>query len=265
MQLEKACVVITGGATGIGRATALSLAKRGARVTLGGRREGPLKETAREIAKAGGEAESVAGDVRDPSYQDRLVEAGWERFGRIDVLINNAGVVRAGRIEGEPDDELQAQIETNLTAPLQLTRRALPALRQSTPSAVVNVASVFGLHGMPFYATYGATKAGIARFSEALRRELHGEGVHVMTVYPGPTDTPMMETAEFGPEHGITYEPPEAVAAALIEGLEQDAAEVVRGDPDLIETNWRNPEAVDEQIGGSKESFEAAAARHRHL
>ena len=94
---------------------------------------------------------------------------------------------------------------------------------------VVNVTSGIALIGAPFYATYAAAKAGLARFGESLRRELKGEGVHVLTVYPGGTDTPMMKTNRAGPELGFGREPASAVADATIEGIEADAFEVVRG------------------------------------
>jgi uncharacterized oxidoreductase len=109
--------------------------------------------------------------------------------------------------------EVVAQITLNLTAPILLTRAALPALRASGEGLVVHVSSGIGLVGLPFYATYAGTKAGIARFGEALRREMYGEGVHVLTVYPGATSTPMMASSQAGPEHGFQYETPEDVAA----------------------------------------------------
>ena len=93
------------------------------------------------------------------------------------MLVNNAGSVRAGRLEDVDADEVRSQIEINLIAPILLTQAALPALRKSGDAVVVNVSSGFGLVGMPFYAAYAATKAGIAHFGEALRRELYGEGV----------------------------------------------------------------------------------------
>jgi len=120
-------------------------------------------------------------------------------------------------------------IEVDLVAPILLTRAALPALRASKDGLVVNVTSGIALVAAPFYATYAGVKGGLAKFGESLRRELKGEGVHVMTVYPGATDTPMMRSSRAGPELGFTREPAIAVAAAVIEGMEQDAFEVIRG------------------------------------
>lgn len=158
-------------------------------MTLVGRRQEPLEETARLVSETRGEAQVVSGDVTDPEVRQRAVETAVERFGGLEVLTNSAGAVRAGRSENVDAEEIQTQIEANLTAPILLTRPALPALRDGGEAAIVNVSSRFGLVGMPFYSAYGATKAGIAHFGEALRRELYGEGVHVMTVYPGATDS----------------------------------------------------------------------------
>jgi uncharacterized oxidoreductase len=94
---------------------------------------------------------------------------------------------------------------------------------------VVNITSGIALIGAPFYATYAAAKAGLARFGEALRRELKGEGIHVLIVYPGATDTPMIKTNRAGPELGFGREPASAVADATIEGIEAGAFEVIRG------------------------------------
>jgi uncharacterized oxidoreductase len=189
MNLSNRSVLVTGAGSGIGRATAVALGRKGVRLTLAGRREEPLRETAKLVEEAGGEAQAVPGDVADSEARERLVRAAVERFGGLDVLVNNAGSVRADRLENIDAEEIQSQIEVNLLAPILLSRTALPALRESGGATIVNVSSGFGLVGMPFYSVYAATKAGIAHFGGALRRELFGEGVHVMTIYPGATET----------------------------------------------------------------------------
>jgi uncharacterized oxidoreductase len=160
---------------------------------------------------------------------------------------------------GEAD--LLAMIDVDLVAPIMLTRAALPTLRASGDAVVVNISSGIAVIGAPFYATYAATKAGLARFGEALRRELKGEGIHVMTAYPGGTDTPMMKSNRAGPELGFSREPASAVADAIVEGIEENAFEVIRGGEvraQMIALNRYNPAAVDERFLGLKSSLEEA-------
>ena len=268
MNLSNRSVLVTGAGSGIGRATAVALARRGARLTLAGRREGPLEETARLVEEVGGESRVVAGDVTDRAARERFVRAAAESFGGLDVLVNNAGSVRAGRLENVDAEEVRSQIEVNLTAPILLTQAAMGALRESGDAAVVNVSSGFGLVGMPFYAVYAATKAGLAHFGEALRRELYGEGVHVVTVYPGATETPMMDSNEAGPELGFEYESAEDVAEALVAGLEAGDLEVVRGAEDrsaMTQMSREQPRQLDEQVASIKGDLEAAVANHSSI
>jgi len=174
----------------------------------------------------------------------------------------------AGRLENTPEAELQAMIDVDLVAPIMLTRAALPALRAGGDAMVVNVASGIALIGAPFYATYAATKAGLARFGEALRRELKGEGIHVLTVYPGGTDTPMMKSNRAGPELGFSREPASAVADAIVEGIEANAFEVIRGGEtraQMIALNRDNPAAVDERFLSLKSALEEAVKDHAAL
>jgi uncharacterized oxidoreductase len=146
--------------------------------------------------------------------------------------------VRAGRLEATSEAEIEAMVTVDLLAPILLTRAALPALRASGDAVVVNVTSAIALMGAPFYTTYAAVKGGLARFGEALRRELKGEGVHFMTIYPGATETPMMKTNPAGPELGFSREPASAVAAAIVEGIETGAFEVVNLDDFVNLRRW---------------------------
>ena len=133
---------------------------------------------------------------------------------------------------------------------------------------VVNVTSGIALVGAPFYATYAGVKAGLAHFGEALRRELKGEGVHVLTAYPGGTDTPMMRSNLAGPELGFSREPASAVADAIVAGMEAQAFEVARGGEaraQMISLNRSNPAAVDERFLGLKAALEEAVKDHSAL
>jgi len=228
MDLHDRSILLTGAGSGIGRALALQLADYAPRLTLVGRRAEPLEEVAAQVRERGGQALVVPSDLTSSGAPSVVVATAQEQFGGIDVLVNNAGNVRAGRLEAVEESEVLAQVALNLTAPILLTRAALPALRRSGDGLVVNLSSGIALIGMPFYATYAATKAAIAHFGEALRRELYGEGVHVLNVFPGATSTPMMETSKAGAEHGFDYESPEDVAAATIVGITDGSLTVIR-------------------------------------
>ena len=268
MNIKGKRVLITGGSSGIGFALAQALVAKGASVVVSGRREAALATAVAELGRTGAAVSSVAADVSTPAGRDATLKHAISALGGLDILINNAGGVRAGRLENTPEEELQAMIEVDLVAPILLTREALPALRQSGDAMIVNVASGIALIGAPFYATYAATKAGLARFGEALRREPKGEGIHVLTAYPGGTDTPMMQSNRAGPELGFSREPASAVADAIVDGIEANAFEVVRGGEaraQMIALNRDNPGAVDERFLGMKAALEDAVKDHSAL
>lgn len=264
MDIAGKTALITGAGTGIGRATAIAMAERGVRLALTGRRQEPLDETLRMANAEGGDAVTVAGDITDPQWRDEAIDTLCARFGGPDMIVNSAGVVSADALEDVDPDDIRSQVEINLLAPILLTRAALPALRQSPAAAVVDVSSSIGLVGVPFYTAYAAAKGGLARFDEALRRELAVDGIHVMTVYPVSTDTPMMQSAGDGGD----YEAPETVAAALLEGLANDETDVIRGNDDfvgLIGLNQSDPRAADRQLLQRREHLRERAAEHRSM
>ncbi|GAA2502709.1 SDR family NAD(P)-dependent oxidoreductase [Terrabacter carboxydivorans] len=268
MELKDASILITGAGSGIGQALALRLAQYTPRLTLVGRRQQPLEELAARVRELGGKALVVTADLTEPGASARVVAAARAEFGGLEVLVNNAGNVRAGRLEVIEESEVLAQVALNLTAPILLTRAALPSLRESGGGLVINVSSAIGLVAMPFYSTYAATKAGIAHFGEALRRELYGEGVHVLTVYPGATSTPMMESSRAGAAEGFEYESPEAVANATIDAILDGSLTLVRGGEqrrDMIAANLKDPAAVDRMLAERKPLLERAVESHSSL
>jgi len=268
VDLHDRSILLTGAGSGIGRSLALQLASHAPRLTLVGRRAEPLQEVADLVRERGGQAHVVPADLTAPDAATSVVAAAQDRFGRLDVLVNNAGNVRAGRLEAIDEAEVVAQVALNLTAPILLTRAALPALRASGDGLVVSISSGIALIGMPFYATYAATKAGIAHFGEALRRELFGEGVHVLNVFPGATSTPMMASSKAGAEHGFDYESPDDVAAATVAGMTDGNLTVVRGGEtrtSMIDHNRNDPAAVDQVLAGRKNELESAVAGHSSL
>ncbi|WP_108125174.1 SDR family NAD(P)-dependent oxidoreductase [Saccharospirillum mangrovi] len=268
MDINGKRIAITGSSSGIGQALAKALAKQGAEMLIIGRREAAASLTASGINQTGGRAHFVAADITTAAGCASVVAAIQLRLGGLDMLINSAGGVRGGRIEDISESELTQMIEVNTLAPILLTRAVLPMLRQAGAALVVNVASAMGLVGAPFYATYAASKAGIAMFGEALRRELKGEGIGVMTVYPVATDTPMMQSSNAGPELGFHKETVESVVDAIVDGIEQDRLQVVRGGDarlQMIELNRTNPLAIDERFQQLKPTLWEAVQNHKAL
>jgi short-subunit dehydrogenase len=268
MKLQGKRALITGGSSGIGFAIAEAMLAKGAEVAITGRRPDVLAEAARRLRQGGRRVESITADVSTETGRETTLKLALERLGGLDVLVNNAGGVRAGRLEDTAEAEIRTMIEVDLVAPILLSRAALPALRASKDGLVVNVTSGIALVAAPFYATYAGVKGGLAKFGESLRRELKGEGVHVMTVYPGATDTPMMRSSRAGPELGFTLEPASAVAAAVIEGIEQDAFEVIRGGEaraKMIALNREDPAALDKRFLDLKPALAEAVRDHSAL
>lgn len=183
--------MITGASAGIGAACARRFAAEGASCVLAARGLERLGELAAAIRAAGGDAIAVQTDVADPASAAALIEAAAARHGRgrIDVLVNNAGMNRRGPIERFEAGELAEMVDVNLRAPIVLTRLALPHLLRAPAPAVVNVASLAGRVPVPDDAVYSATKFGLRALSFALRDELAARGVKVAVVSPGPVDT----------------------------------------------------------------------------
>jgi uncharacterized oxidoreductase len=268
MNLQGKRILITGGSSGIGLALAHVLLGKGAKIVISGRRPDLLATALRELQTVSASVWSVAADIAIPEGRAATLKEALTALGGLDALINNAGGVRAGRLENTSEAEIEAMVLVDLLAPILLTRAALPALRLSGDAMVANVASGIALVGAPFYATYAAVKAGIAHFGESLRRELKGESIHVLTAYPGATETPMMKTNRAGPELGFSREPASAVAAAIVAGMEDDALEVIRGGEaraQMIALNRDNPAAVDERFLGLKPAIEEAVKDHSAL
>ncbi|MEO7982222.1 MAG: SDR family NAD(P)-dependent oxidoreductase [Sporichthyaceae bacterium] len=271
MKLTARRTLLTGAGSGIGRALALELADRGGRLVLVGRRNGPLEETAALVAERGGRAHVVASDLRADGEPDRVVAAAAEALGGLDLLVNNAGNVRAGRLEDAPAEDLLAMLELNLVVPVLLTRAALPHLKQAAAhgdTGILGVASGIALVALPFYATYAATKGGLARFDEALRRELGPDGIHVATAYPGATDTEMMSSSDAGDDLGFGRRPVLDVAADIIAGLEAGDHDINTALPErrtLQELNAADPLAVDRALAPRLAALEEATRSHRSI
>lgn len=176
--------LITGASSGIGEATALVLAGAGARVAIAARRADRLDALAGRIAKAGGEALKIKADVTDNDEVTGMVDKVVAEWGRLDILVNNAGQMLLSPLAEARGDDLRHMVELNLTALMEITRIALPRLKQSR-GHIVNVASVAGRVASPGSSGYAATKFGVVGFSEAVRREVYSDKVRVTVIEPG--------------------------------------------------------------------------------
>lgn len=262
--------VITGAGQGIGRAIALEFGRRGGHLLLVGRQLATLTETARLVAAEGGTTAILVTDLTQPGAVERIAAtvAPWTT---VDLLVNNAGNVRAGRLELTSDADVHSMIDLNLTAPILLTKALLPALRQSGKergSILLNVSSGIALVGMPFYSIYAATKSGLAQFGESLRRELIGTGVHVATVYPGATDTAMMTSQNAGAELGWDRRSLADVITDLFAALEAGEHEINTAPQDrraMQELNLTDSLAVDAALAPGLDALERAVRDHRSI
>ncbi len=272
LDLTSRRVLLTGAGSGIGRRLALELATRGAQLVLVGRHEQTLTQTATMVGVRGGAAHVLTADLTAPGEPERVVGSAVRLLGGLDVLINNAGNVRAGRLDEVDTSDILAMLALNLTAPILLTKAALPHLRAAATAhggaAVLGISSGIALVGLPFYTTYAATKAGLARFDEALRRELIGTGVRVATAYPGATDTAMMATSQAGEDLGFGRRPVEEVAAEIVAGLEAGDAEIntsLRDRRGMQDLNATAPLDVDAALTPKLAEMEAATRSHRSI
>lgn len=189
---EGRVALVTGATSGIGAACARELAARGARVMCTGRDADRGRDVVDSIARAGGRAELVEGDVRDRAFCSGAVEETVARMGRIDVLVNNAGISIAAATLETTDEQWDATLETNLTAVFLLSRAALGPMRAQRGGAIVNIASDWGIVGGAEAAAYCASKGGVVLLTKAMALDHAKDGIRVNAVCPTDTDTPMM-------------------------------------------------------------------------
>lgn len=178
--------IVTGASSGIGAETVKLLSHRGAKVVLAARRRETIEALARET---GGLA--VPTDVTRAGDAERLAETTLKAFGRIDLLVNNAGALEQKSLARTTEAELRQLMETNFFGAARCANAALPAMRRQGGGCIVNVASILGVMGLPFVGAYAASKFAMVGWSEALGQEEKFHGVHVATVCPGTVDTPM--------------------------------------------------------------------------
>ena len=225
--LEDKVALITGASQGLGRALALAFAREGARVVVNARSEESVRPIAEEVEGAGAEVLAVAADVSEGGDVERLVRESVERFGKIDVLVNNAGLLGPRiAIEDYPEDEWRRIMDANLTGPFLVSKAAIPYL--SDGASIINVVSGVSVEGRAEWGAYSVSKFGIEGLNQILAAELAERGVRVNAVDPGGMRTDMRAAAypEEDPQTRIT--PEENTAVFLY--LASDESEGVTGE-----------------------------------
>jgi short-subunit dehydrogenase len=236
--LRGAVVLITGASAGIGRATAGAFAAQGAHVALVARRAELLAEVEAELAAYDGERLVIPADLTLEKDLKHAADAVTEHFGRVDVLVNNAGLTLGGPLHEQPSADVRRVISLNLTALIRLTQLVLPGMLERRRGHIVNVSSVSSLVAAPGTTAYAATKAAVNTFSDALRREVKRHGVGVSVVIPGWVHTDMiagMERRHMRQTGMINALIPiakaETVAAAIVDAVRYNRRQILMGGP----------------------------------
>ncbi|HKV24359.1 MAG TPA: SDR family oxidoreductase [Candidatus Acidoferrum sp.] len=201
-RLERKVALVTGGGSGIGRAIALAFAREGASVAVAGRRKDKLKETVRGVEKAGGKGLAVECDVSRAKDAERAVKETAKKFGRLDVLVNNAGVLHVSTIEGISEEEWDRLMTINLKGPFLMSRAALPEFRKAGGGAIVNIGSVLGLVAMRDRAAYSASKGGVTLLTKAMALDHAQDKVRVNCICPSIVETELVAGLFAGSEQG---------------------------------------------------------------
>ena len=226
--------LVTGASSGIGASIAAELASRGFSMILVARREERLRSLATELSSEHGvEVEVIACDLGDSSERDRLQSELGGRGGAVEVLVNNAGFGHQADFATSPRERMVEMVRLNVEAVVDLTSRFITPMVERGRGSVINIASLGAFQPLPGSAVYGASKAFVLSFSEAIRTELRGSGVTVTAVCPGPVRTEFMAVADFpGVEDrtpGIIWTSAEDIARQAVEGAAHDKRVVVPG------------------------------------
>jgi len=186
-------VVITGGGTGIGRAIAVAFAQDGARVVVAGRRREKLEEAIALLKQLGGEGLAAECDVTKAADTERLVKTAEDRFGKVDVLVNNAGVLSVSTVETISEADWDRLMATNVKGPFLMSRAVLPAMRRAGGGSIVNIASVLGIVGIRDRAAYCASKGGVVLLTKAMALDHAQDKIRVNCVCPSIVESEMTQ------------------------------------------------------------------------
>lgn len=218
MDIDGSVAIVTGASRGIGAEITRALSERHAHVIALGIEADELAKTAADVG-----AEAFVADVRDPAHADAVVQHALDRYGRLDIVVANAGIGHSGDFAVMPPARIGDLVAINVTAPMLLARAAIPAMLEARRGSLVFISSIAGALLVPTETVYSSTKAAVDGFAEPLREELRGTGVHVSTIVPAVVRTKFFET------RGEPYERkfprmigPERIAAAVVDAVEHD-------------------------------------------
>lgn len=259
ISIDGAAVLVTGASSGIGAATAVALAERGATVGLVARRADRLDEVLQRCRNDAPGSRRWAVDLSDLDAAAAVADAAWNAFTGLDAVVNNAAVPKRRRATDLSGDQLEDVLRTNFLSPARITLRVLPRMIQHGRGVVVNVSSLAGRVGVPNEAAYSASKFALCGWSESLAIDLAGTGVDVRLVVPGAIDTEIWHQPDNDPPlYDGPKEPPEDVASAIVEAIEGDGFETYVPDlRSIVELKTSNPDAY---LEGAV-SFRDAASR----
>lgn len=220
--------IVTGASRGVGVNIATALASEGVNLVLAARTEDQLAGVADRIRREGVRVVAVPADVTVAADRAAIVAAAEQHLGRIDILVNNAAIIEWSRFEREEPEDIGLIIETNLVAPLLLTRMVLPEMVRRRSGHIVNHGSLAGKIAIPFEAVYAASKGGLHQWATALRQELAGTGVGVTTILPSYI-TEVGQAADHGvvPPRMSGPVSPDRVASAVIEAVRRNPSEII--------------------------------------
>ena len=196
-------ILITGASSGIGAATARRFGAEGGRVMVCAIDEAGCRAVADEITAGGGEADFLHGDLAECDFCDAAIDATMARFGRLDVLVNNAGISRRGTVETMSDENWRLTFAVNLDAMFFLSRRALPIMKRQGGGVIVNTASELAITAPRNNAAYAASKGAVLQFTRAMAIDHAREGIRVNAICPGPVDTPLLRGFHNQPEERV--------------------------------------------------------------
>ncbi len=229
MSFKDKIVVITGASSGIGKAAAIEFANKGAKLALVSRRKEKLEELQQFLSKFNTEVLVYPCDVSDKTQVKKMSDQVIEKFGRMDVLVNNAGFAIYGTVSSLSIEEIESQMQTNYLGMIYCIKNFLPVLQKQNSGHIVNVASVAASFGLPGIASYCASKSAMLGFSEGLKHELRGTKIGITVVSPIMVRTNFFDHKSFAkmPKYSPTSLDPKTVAKAILAASESSRLEII--------------------------------------